>query len=192
MNCNLKKKIDRRSFIQISLLSSSLLLPTLGYPKLSIKNSRKMSKKLSFSSDHIDAQIVEGEFAKITDPTIVFNATNLPLVIDEFTTILPWQSVILQNISFKPVRAILLRVIKPQGLASECLIKLNNLNDVNDSFPKEKMLYISSQDSIGMTTMNFEHFGGENFDQGTQTMFEVKLNLWYTPSANDCGIHTGH
>jgi hypothetical protein len=153
-----------------------------------------MQQKLVFSTTRIEALLIKDENFAIGPPTIVYNLSNNPLAIsaEHAAPILPWQSAVLSNVTIHSETAVLIEVKEKFNLAAECLSLWTNYHQLAPDYPEEKMLFISDQETVGTTTFNPKNFRQENFDQGKTNSFDIKLNLWYTPSQNDCMIHNRH
>lgn len=188
--------MNRRTFLSKSgqLCVATRLAPVAfigsGIPET---NQRRA---LSFTNEWIEGSLVNAlRELPITD-AIVVNVSTTPL---HYTAgvnqgiILPWKSTMLRNCCLNSGEAAVLLQVHQRTNLGGIALQWDWYGRRSAQFPRGTPLYISSQDEIGELQLDpLAAFVSGSSVPPVPRRYHLKLNLWYTPEATDCGIHTGH
>ena len=156
---------------------------------------RNNTRALAFADDFIDAVLVEAPQDFLVADAVVVNLSPGSMVTgDEHPAIVPaWKSTWLKNGKIvKGQRAALLRVKRETNLGGCVFRGWEWLGSRIRSFPRDTPLYISTFDHIGTVRTDPFVFTNERSEPQQEQDFEMRLNLWWSPSNTDCFIHNEH
>lgn len=152
-------------------------------------------RDLSFADDFIMAQLVEDPADFLVEDAVVVNLSPLPMVTGtDHPAIVPaWKSTWLKGGVIKSgERAALVKVRRATNLGGVVFRGWDWLGNRIRSFPRDTPLYISSQDHVGTVETDPRVFTNERSTHESPQVFDLKLNLWWSPGDTDCFIHHEH
>lgn len=152
-------------------------------------------RPLSFADDFIYAELIEDARDFAVDDAIVVNLSPRQMITGiEHPGIVPaWKSTWLKGGTIKSAdRAALIKVRKATNLGGCGLRGWDWLGNRIKSFPRDTPLYISPFDHVGEVTTDPRVFTNERSSSSDEQIFEMRLNLWWSPGDTDCFIHNEH
>lgn len=152
-------------------------------------------RPLSFADDFIYAELIEDARDFAVDDAVVVNLSPRQMITGiEHPGIVPaWKSTWLKGGSIKSAdRAALIKVRKATNLGGCGLRGWDWLGNRIKSFPRDTPLYISPFDHVGEVTTDPRVFTNERSSSSDEQIFEMRLNLWWSPGDTDCFIHNEH
>ncbi|MCC6306636.1 MAG: hypothetical protein IT545_15775 [Rhodobacteraceae bacterium] len=152
-------------------------------------------RPLAFADDFIHAELVEDAVDLAVADAIVVNLSPRPMVTgDDYPAIVPaWKSTWLRGGTLRQAeRAAMIRVRQRVNLGGCGLRGWDWLGHRIRSFPRDTPLYISAFDHAGTVTTDPRVFTNERGRPEAEQVFDLRLNLWWSPGDTDCFIHNEH
>ncbi|MFY1709405.1 hypothetical protein [Tritonibacter scottomollicae] len=154
-----------------------------------------IKRDLAFADDFITAELVEDVQDYAVEDAVVVNLSPRPMITGtDHPAIVPaWKSTVLKGgVIAKAERVALIKVRRVKNLGGAPLRGWDWLGNRIRSFPRDTPLYISAFDHCGEVTTDPFVFTNERSTDQTPQVFDMRLNLWWSPSDTDCFIHNEH
>ena len=152
-------------------------------------------RKLAFADDFIQADLIEQAQNFTVDDAIVVNLSPRPMITGTaHPAVVPaWKSTWLHGGVIKQAeRAAIIKVVKKTNLGGAGLRGWDWLGNRIKSFPRDTPLYISPFDHTGQVVTDPSVFTNERSTPVDEQVFDMRLNLWWSPADTDCFIHNEH
>lgn len=154
-----------------------------------------ITRPLAFADAFISATLVEDAQDFAVEDAVVVNLSPKRMITgDLHPAIVPaWKSTWLKGGVIKSAdRAALIKVTQATNLGGCGLRGWDWLGNRIKSFPRDTPLYISPFDHAGEVTTDPLVFTNERAVPAQEQVFDMRLNLWWSPGDTDCFIHNEH
>lgn len=152
-------------------------------------------RNLAFADDFIHAELVEDVRDLVVEDAVAVNLSPRPMVTGtDHPAIVPaWKSTWLRGGTIaRAEKVALIKVVKKTNLGGCALRGWDWLGNRIKSFPRDTPLYISPFDHAGEVTTDPFVFTNERAMPQAEQVFDMRLNLWWSPGDTDCFIHNEH
>lgn len=152
-------------------------------------------RQLSFSDRFVKAILLENAENYPTTGCVI-NLSNSPLIIADSvpTVVPPWKSTNFRNgVIAKAERVVVIDVPSTTDIGG--LVFGDGWDWFGNrlaKFPRHTPLYISDYDWIGRVKANPFKFSNSDDHRDEEDHYDIRLNLWWSPSNTDCFIHNEH
>ncbi|WCG84653.1 hypothetical protein [Pectobacterium sp. A5351] len=152
-------------------------------------------RQLEFSDEFIEAYLVENVKDFIVEDGIVVNLDNDTAKIGgPIPTIVPaWKSTILHNgIVSDAKRIAVFNVRSETNLGGLTFGKWDWFGNRFAKFPRTTPLYISQYDYVTEIKLDPFVFANQRKQSDDIRKYQLRLNLWWSPTNTDCYMHNEH
>jgi hypothetical protein len=152
-------------------------------------------RPLAFADDFIQAELVEDVRDFAVADAVVVNLSPRPMITgsDHPAVVPAWKSTWLKGGTVRSAERIaLIKVVKATNLGGCGFRGWDWLGNRIKSFPRDTPLYISPFDHVGEIVTDPFVFTNERATPQAEQVFDMRLNLWWSPGDTDCFIHNEH
>lgn len=153
------------------------------------------TRKLAFADDFIYAELVEDVRDFVVEDAVAVNLSPRPMITgtDNPAIVPAWKSTWLRGGTIAQAEKVaLIKVVKTTNLGGCGLRGWDWLGNRIKSFPRDTPLYISPFDHVGEVMTDPFVFTNERATAEAPQIFDMRLNLWWSPGDTDCFIHNEH
>jgi hypothetical protein len=159
-------------------------------------SSQNQRRELQFSDNFVEAYLVENLHDFPVEDGIVINLHDSPMLIGEnVPSVVPrWKSTMLRKgVIASAHRVAVVRVRSSVNLGGIPLgVGWDWFGNRFAKFPRTAPLYISLYDEIGEIKVDPLVFTNQSSTPQTVRSYQIRLNLWWSPTGTDCYIHNEH